>query len=38
VLLVLGLTIAIAAVSYYGFERRFLRLKERFAIIPSRPA
>jgi peptidoglycan/LPS O-acetylase OafA/YrhL len=37
-LLVLGLTIAIAAVSYYGFERRFLRLKERFAIIPSRPA
>lgn len=37
-LLVLGVTVVLAAVSYYGFERRFLRLKERFAITPSRPA
>jgi peptidoglycan/LPS O-acetylase OafA/YrhL len=36
--LVLGFTTALAAISYYGFERHFLRLKERFAIIPSRPA
>jgi peptidoglycan/LPS O-acetylase OafA/YrhL len=37
-LLVLGLTIGIAAISYYGFERHFLRFKERFSVIPSRPA
>jgi peptidoglycan/LPS O-acetylase OafA/YrhL len=36
--LVLLLTIAIAAVSYYGFEKRFLQYKERFAVIRSRPA
>lgn len=33
----LGLTIAIAAVSYRLLERPFLDLKSRFALIPSRP-
>lgn len=32
------LTIAVAAVSYYGYERGFLRFKARFARIASRPA
>lgn len=31
----LAATTAIAFASYHGFERRFLRQKERFAIIPS---
>jgi peptidoglycan/LPS O-acetylase OafA/YrhL len=34
----LGLTIAIAAISYYGFERYFLRLKARFTRVASRPS
>ncbi|HLI81410.1 MAG TPA: acyltransferase [Candidatus Binataceae bacterium] len=34
----LGLTIALAAVSYRLLERPFLNLKSRFALIPSRPA
>ena len=37
-LLILLVTVAFAAISYYCFERKFLLLKERFAIIPSRPA
>ena len=36
-LLVLTITIALAAISYRFFERPFLRLKEKLAIIPSRP-
>ena len=31
------LTIGLAAASYYGFERRFLRLKQRWTRVPSRP-
>jgi hypothetical protein len=31
----LAATTAIAFASYHGFERRFLRQKERLAIIPS---
>ncbi len=31
------ITIALAAASYHGFERPFLRLKGRFTFIPSRP-
>jgi peptidoglycan/LPS O-acetylase OafA/YrhL len=34
----LGLTIAISAASYRLLETPFLRLKSRFALIPSRPA
>ncbi len=30
------LTTAIASCSYYGFEKPFLRLKERFEVVPSR--
>jgi peptidoglycan/LPS O-acetylase OafA/YrhL len=33
----LALTIALAAASYYGFERRFLRLKGKWTRVPSRP-
>ncbi len=36
-LLSLLLTIAMAAVSYHFFERPFLRLKERFTFVRSRP-
>jgi peptidoglycan/LPS O-acetylase OafA/YrhL len=36
--LVLLLTVVLAAVSYYGYERYFLRLKERFTVVRSRPA
>lgn len=35
---VLATTIAISACSYHFFEKPFLRLKERFAFIPSRAA
>jgi peptidoglycan/LPS O-acetylase OafA/YrhL len=34
----LGVTIALAATSYRFLETPFLRLKARFAVIPSRPA
>ena len=34
----LGLTVAVAAASYRLLETPFLRLKSRFAVIPSRPA
>lgn len=34
----LALTIVCAALSYYGFERHFLKLKTRFTVIASRPA
>jgi peptidoglycan/LPS O-acetylase OafA/YrhL len=34
----LGVTIAISAASYRFLESPFLRLKSRFAVIPSRPA
>ena len=34
----LGLTIAVSAASYRFLETPFLRLKSRFALIPSRPA
>jgi peptidoglycan/LPS O-acetylase OafA/YrhL len=34
----LGLTIMIAAISYFGFERYFLRVKARFARVASRPS
>jgi peptidoglycan/LPS O-acetylase OafA/YrhL len=33
----LALTIALAAVSYYGYERRFLQLKRGWTRVPSRP-
>ncbi len=33
----LAMTIALAAVSYYGYERRFLRLKRAWTRVPSRP-
>jgi peptidoglycan/LPS O-acetylase OafA/YrhL len=33
----LALTIALAAVSYYAYERRFLVLKRRWTRVPSRP-
>ncbi len=33
----LALTIALAAASYYGFERRFLQLKRGWTRVPSRP-
>jgi peptidoglycan/LPS O-acetylase OafA/YrhL len=33
----LALTIALAAVSYYGYERRFLELKRAWTRVPSRP-
>ena len=33
----LALTIALAAASYYGYERRFLRLKRGWTRVPSRP-
>jgi peptidoglycan/LPS O-acetylase OafA/YrhL len=33
----LALTIAIAAVSYYGYERQFLIMKRRWTRVPSRP-
>jgi peptidoglycan/LPS O-acetylase OafA/YrhL len=33
----LVLTIALAAASYYGYERRFLVLKRRWTRVPSRP-
>ena len=36
-LLSLALTIGLAAASYYGFERRFLRLKRGWTRVPSRP-
>jgi peptidoglycan/LPS O-acetylase OafA/YrhL len=36
-MLVLALTIASAALSYRYFERPFLKLKERFTLVPSRP-
>jgi peptidoglycan/LPS O-acetylase OafA/YrhL len=31
------LTIMVATMSYYFLERRFLRMKKNFTIIPSRP-
>lgn len=31
----LALTILVSAAAYYGFERRFLRLKSRFAVVQS---
>ncbi len=34
----LGITLALATFSYFAIERPFLRLKERFALVPSRPA
>jgi peptidoglycan/LPS O-acetylase OafA/YrhL len=37
-LVVLALTIGISALSYHYFEKSFLRLKERFAFVLSRPA
>jgi peptidoglycan/LPS O-acetylase OafA/YrhL len=36
--LVLLATVVLATVSYYGYERYFLRLKERFTVVRSRPA
>ncbi len=33
----LGLTVALAAASYYGVERPFLRLKRSWTRVPSRP-
>lgn len=36
--LTLGVTIVLAAASYYLYERRFLRLKERFTLVASRPS
>jgi peptidoglycan/LPS O-acetylase OafA/YrhL len=33
----LALTIAMAAASYYGFEKRFLELKRKWTRVPSRP-
>jgi peptidoglycan/LPS O-acetylase OafA/YrhL len=33
-----ALSVAVAAISYKVFEQPFLRLKERFTIVPSRPA
>jgi peptidoglycan/LPS O-acetylase OafA/YrhL len=36
-MLVLALTIACAALSYRYFERPFLKLKDRFTLVPSRP-
>src|SRR5262249_908582 len=33
----LALTIALAAASYYGYERPFLRLKRAWTRVPSRP-
>jgi peptidoglycan/LPS O-acetylase OafA/YrhL len=33
----LALTIGLAAASYYGYERRFLRLKRNWTRVPSRP-
>jgi peptidoglycan/LPS O-acetylase OafA/YrhL len=35
--LALGLTLALASASYYGFERPFLRLKRAWTRVPSRP-
>jgi len=35
--LALALTVALAAASYYGFERPFLRLKLAWTRVPSRP-
>ena len=32
-----ALTIGLAAASYYGYERRFLRLKKAWTRVPSRP-
>jgi len=31
----IGLTILVSTVAYYGFERRFLRLKSGFAVVES---
>ncbi len=36
-LALLALTVAMAAASYYGFERYFLRLKRSWTRVPSRP-
>jgi peptidoglycan/LPS O-acetylase OafA/YrhL len=36
-LFALGVSIALATASYYLFERPFLTLKSRFALVPSRP-
>ena len=36
-ILCLGLTVGVAAGSYYGFERPFLRLKGRWTRVASRP-
>jgi peptidoglycan/LPS O-acetylase OafA/YrhL len=33
----LAATIAVAAASYYGYERRFLELKRKWTRVPSRP-
>ena len=33
----LAATIAVAAGSYYGYERRFLELKRKWTRVPSRP-
>jgi peptidoglycan/LPS O-acetylase OafA/YrhL len=37
ILLEIGLTFSVAALSYRYFEKPFLRLKDRFAIVRSRP-
>jgi peptidoglycan/LPS O-acetylase OafA/YrhL len=36
--IVFSATVLLAVASYYGFERRFVRLKERYERIKSRPA
>jgi len=36
--LALALTVVVASASYYVVERPFLKLKSRFALVPSRPA
>jgi peptidoglycan/LPS O-acetylase OafA/YrhL len=33
----LAVTVAVAACSYYGYERRFLELKRKWTRVPSRP-
>jgi peptidoglycan/LPS O-acetylase OafA/YrhL len=35
--LAFGITVCLAAASYYGFERPFLRLKKAWTRVPSRP-
>jgi peptidoglycan/LPS O-acetylase OafA/YrhL len=35
---VLAATVVLSALSYYGYERPFVRLKARFESVKSRPA